>query len=133
MSGDGVLARRGGLVLLSSLIENGLLDALLELLAKQADGLGAAEIAGGLVRFGPTAENKRQVRERLFGFMAGQAGPVTEYLFRSVAQFDPTVHDLNVWHAWALSPTTELLGTVRRNSALADWIEALPTLTSFSG
>jgi hypothetical protein len=108
-------------------------NALLELLAKQADGLGAAEIAGGLVRFGPTAENKRQVRERLFGFMAGQAGPVTEYLFRSVAQFDPTVHDLNVWHAWALSPTTELLGTVRRNSALADWIEALPTLTSFSG
>jgi len=40
MSGDGVLARRGDLVLLSSLDENGLLDALLELLAEIADAGG---------------------------------------------------------------------------------------------
>ena len=40
MSGDGVLARRGDLVLLSSLDENGLLDALQELLADIADAGG---------------------------------------------------------------------------------------------
>jgi hypothetical protein len=49
MSGDGVLARRGDLVLLSSLVENGLLDALLELLAEIADAGGDGRRFAGVV------------------------------------------------------------------------------------
>jgi hypothetical protein len=50
-----------------------------------------------------------------------------------LAQLDPTVHDLRTWHAWAVQPTAELLAAVRRNSALAVWLAALPSLSSSSG
>jgi hypothetical protein len=49
-----------------------------------------------------------------------------------VAQLDPTVRDLSTWRGWAARPTVELLAAVRRNSALAVWLEALPSLTLLS-
>ena len=86
-----------------------------------------------MVQLDPTAEDKRQAREALLGLLAGQTdGYVAEELADGVVQLDPTVRDLSTWRAWAVPPTVELLAAVRRNSALAVWLAALPSLTSLS-
>jgi hypothetical protein len=50
----------------------------------------------------------------------------------ALSQLDPAIHDLSSYTAWATLPTVELLTAVRQNSALADWLAALPSLTSLS-
>ena len=109
-------------------------DALLGLLAGETDGGVAERLAGGVAQLDPTAEDKRQARDALLGLLAGETdSEVAEQLVGGVAQLDPTVHDLRTWRAWAVRPTAELLAAVRRNSALTDWLAALPSLTSLSG
>ena len=53
-----------------------------------------------------------------------------ESLVPALAPLDPTVHDLATWRAWANGPNAELLAAARRNTPLAEWLEALPSLTS---
>ena len=87
-----------------------------------------------LAQLDPTAEDKRQAREALLGLLARETDSgVAERLAGALAQLDPTVHDLRTWRAWAVRPTAELLAAVRRNSALTNWLAALPSLTSLSG
>ena len=109
-------------------------EALLGLLARATDGEAAARLAGAVAQLDPAAEDKRQAREALLGLLARATdGQVAARLAGGVAQLDPTVHDLRTWRAWADRPTAELLTAVRRNSALNDWLAALPSLTSLSG
>ena len=108
-------------------------DALLTLLVRETDSREALGLAGLLVQLDPAAEDKRRARDALLTLLAGQTdGDVAEQLARGLAQLDPTVHDLRTWRAWAVGPTAELLAAVRRNSALTDWLAALPSLTSLS-
>ena len=109
-------------------------EGLLGLLAGQTNGRVAAKLVGGVVQLDPTAEDKRQAREGLLGLLAGHTdGSVAAELVAGVVQLAPTVRDLGTWRVWAIPPTIELLAAVRRNSALADWLAALASLTSLSG
>ena len=109
-------------------------EVLLGLLARETTGWVAAGLAGALDWLDPAAEDKRQAREVLLGLLARETtGGAAARLADALAQLDPTVHDLRPWRAWAVPPTTELLAAVRRNSALTNWLAALPSLTSLSG
>ena len=91
----------------------------------------AEGLAGGLAQLDPTAEDKRQARDALLGLLARETDSGwAAGLADGLGQLDPTVHDLRTWRAWAVRPTAELLAAVRRNSALTNWLAALPSLTS---
>ncbi len=97
------------------------------------DNYVAGRLAGRLGPLDPTAEDKRQARHALLGLLAGESdSEVAGRLADGLARLDPTVHDLRTWRAWAVPPTAELLAAVRRNSALTNWLAALPSLTSLS-
>ncbi len=109
-------------------------DAWLALLASPAGHGDAGELVGRVIQLAPTAKAKRQACEALLGMLAGQTnGYTAEGLVGGLAQLDPTVHDLRAWRSWTVLPTEELLGAVRRNSALGDWLAVLPSLTALSG
>ena len=113
-------------------------EVLLGLLARETDADLATGLGDALARLDPAAEDKRQAREVLLGLLARQAGGLAIFdlaagLGDVLAQLDPTVHDLRTWRAWTVRPTAELLAAVRRNSALTNWLAALPSLTSLSG
>jgi hypothetical protein len=102
-------------------------EALLRLLAGQTDGSTAKGLLDWVAQLDLTAEDKRQAREALLRLLPSQANTwVAGELVGGVAQLDPTVRDLSTWHAWAAQPTAELLAAARRNSALDDWLAALP-------
>ncbi len=109
-------------------------EALLGLLASQTDVGTAARLVGGLVQLAQTEADKRHAREALLGLLASQTDVGTAArLVGGLVQLEPTVHDLNTWPSWAVSPTGELLAAVRRNSTLATWLAVLPSLSSLSG
>ena len=85
-----------------------------------------------MAQLDPTAEDKRQAREALLGLLARQTSGMARRLADAVAQLDPTVRDLTTWRGWAAPPTDALLAAARRNSALAVWLEALPSLALLS-
>ena len=102
-------------------------ETVLGLLNSQTDSSMADKLAVGLVQLGATAEDKRQARETVLGLLDGQADGL---LVRGLAELDPTIRDLTAWRAWAGLPTVKfLLAAARRNSALADWLTALPSLS----
>ena len=108
-------------------------EALLVLLAGATDSWSAEQLAGALAQLDPVAEDKRQARGALLVLLRGETNPwVAVQLAGRLAQLDPTVHDLRTWRAWAVRPAAELLAAVRRNSALTNWLAALPSLTSLS-
>lgn len=81
----------------------------------------------------PAPQDKRQVLDALLGLLAHETdSAVAAELIRGVAQLDPTVHDLNTWRTWVTAPTAELLAAARRNSALDEWLEMLPSLNPLS-
>ena len=109
-------------------------ETLLRLLAHETDNEAAVRLADGLARLDPTAEDKRQARDALLRLLAHETRSwAAAGLADRLAQLDPTVHDLRTWRAWAVRPTTGLLAAVRQNSALTNWLAALPSLTSLSG
>ena len=117
--------------LLANPIDSWLVE--IELLAGPTSG-SVAKLARWVAQLDPTAEGKRQAREALLGLLAGQTdSSVATELADGVAQLDPTADDLSTWHAWAVLPTLELLTAARRNSDLADWLGALPSLALLSG
>ena len=108
-------------------------EALLGLITIQVDGKEAAMLAGGLAQLDPTAKEKRLACEALLKLLAEHADRRgAAQLVSCLAQLNPTVHDLSSWRAWAIAPTIDLLAAARWNSALADWIAALPSLTKVS-
>ena len=108
--------------------------ALLGVLARETDSHVAVKLARAVARLATTAEDKRQARGALVGVLArGTDSWGAVELAGDLAQLDPTVHDLRTWRAWTVRPAAELLAAVRRNSALTNWLAALPSLTSFSG
>ena len=67
---------------------------LLGLLAGEADGRVAAELARGVVQLAPTTQDKAQARGVLLGLLAGEAnGRVAAELARGVVQLAPTTQD----------------------------------------
>jgi hypothetical protein len=98
-----------------------------------SDGSAAGMLAGGIVQLDPTAADKQQVREALLSLLTREThGSAAASFFTGIVELDPTVRELSTWHAWAARPTTQLLAAVRRNSACAAWLAALPSLTSLS-
>ena len=86
---------------------------------------------GGAAHWGTS---DRQARGALLGLLARETDSWrVARLADGLGPLDPTVHDLITWRAWAVRPTAELLAAVRRNSALANWLAVLPSLTSLSG
>jgi hypothetical protein len=114
--------------------------AVWEMLLKLLDASDNASPAGrvvGLVRqvveLATTAQDKQQARDILLGMFARMTswrGRSAEELMVEVGELEPTVRDLRIWGDWASSPTTELLAAVRQNTILADWLDALPLMTS---
>jgi hypothetical protein len=106
-------------------------QALLGWLASPTDGLVAVEVVRGVAQLGPTREDWRQARQALLGLLASQTDDwVATVLMDTLAQLSPTARDLNTWPTSAAPLATEVLGAVRRNSTLADWLHALPSLAS---
>ncbi len=105
-------------------------EVLLVLLAGETDGFVASKLVDAVAGAGPTADERRQVREALLALLANHKGTwVERRLADSVIRLEPTVGDLNALRGRAFPPIAELFASVRRNSALADWLAALPTLT----
>jgi hypothetical protein len=76
-----------------------------------------------------TAEDQRQARGVLLRLLSHESdGRLATALVGGLVQLDPTVSDLGIWRSWAVRPTVELIAAARRNSALAAWTAALPSL-----
>ena len=106
-------------------------DWLLSLLDGQNNGAAAAALLSGMLQLDPTAEDRRQARERLLSLLDSQNnGEVAEELVAILVWLEPNVRDLITWRAWAAQPTEALLAMARMNSALGEWLEALPSLPS---
>lgn len=108
-------------------------QALLQLLpASKADvNLISRGFVRRIVKFDPSAEDKRLIREVVLELLeTGLNDRMFESLVPALAQLDPTVHDLTTWRSWGNGPNAELLAAARRNTPLAEWLEALPSLTS---
>jgi len=107
--------------------------ALLTLLVRETSSWAFQELMDGLVQLDPTAEDKGQARAALLTLLARETSSgIAEGLARQLTKLDPTAHDIRTWLAWAVQPTADLLATVRRNSALIDWLEAFPSLATLS-
>jgi hypothetical protein len=106
-------------------------DALLDQLGGRLPGT-VAEFVRVVLQLTPP-EDKRQVLDALLGLVVRETNvSVAAELIRSVAQLDPTVSDLRTWTTWAAPPTYELFAVARGNSALEEWLEALPSLSPLS-
>ncbi len=109
-------------------------DSLLGLLTGQVGRNIPHVLVSGVIHLDPTSEDKRRVRGHLLGLLTGQsrgflAAQTDEWVMRVVLQLDPAVRDPNIWRACAIRSSDELLAMLRRNSALADWLSALPWLS----
>jgi hypothetical protein len=109
------------------------LAVLLRMLTSQTDGWKASELVAGIIQLDPTAQDKSGARNSLLALLTSQTnGPAAAELLDRLVQLDPTTRDIDTWPTWAVPPTGELLGAVRRNSELAAWLQALPTLAHLS-
>ena len=92
-----------------------------------------AGLVNALIKLGPLAEDKRRARRAVIGCLTtGRSTWVEDELVRRLARLDPTVSDLQTWRTWGVRPTAELLAALRRNSAAAAWLAALPSLAALS-
>ena len=92
----------------------------------------ASNIVGGLLQLEPTISDKRRAREKLLGLLASENKRTAQELLRLVVKLDPTVEDLSSLRAWPAQPANGLLASARRNSTVADWLEALRWLPAHS-
>jgi hypothetical protein len=106
---------------------------LVKLLARESNSEVAAELANTLATLNPTAADEHQGRLALLKLLAWETEErESTKLQTGLAQLNPTVPDLSTWHTWTFVPTVELLAALRRNSALAVWLTALPSLAAIS-
>jgi hypothetical protein len=108
-------------------------EALLALIAGQTSGLVVPELIAGLAQLTPGADDKRRTREAVADLLTYETDSwIAKHLLIRLIDLDPTVRDLDSWRSWALPPPVKLLAAARRNSTLAAWLTALPSLTSLS-
>jgi hypothetical protein len=106
-------------------------EVLLGLLCTSVDGSLASKFADRLAQFDPTIEDMIQARQALLRLLTKEVHPqAAESLTRSLGQFNPTIRDVSSWRGWTIEPSAELLAAVRRNSSLAEWLTAVPSMTS---
>jgi hypothetical protein len=105
-------------------------ELLLVLLAGEPEAsVVVRQLVPAVARLTTTADGRRHVREVLLGLVARQTEVGAALLLAdAVIQLEPTVGDFINWRPRSFSAVAELLATVRRNSALADWLSALPAL-----
>jgi hypothetical protein len=109
------------------------LGKLLNLLAAQASGWKASELAAGVIQLDPSAQDKLRARNALLALLRGQAsGPLAARLIDALTQLDPTARDISTWSEWEVPPSVKLLAAARRNSELNDWLAILPELAQLS-
>jgi NACHT domain len=134
---DGSVAERlaAGVVQLVSSVDDRrrACDALLSFLVGQTDSWAAEGLVLGIVQLVQSADEKDSARDALLRLLADQSdSSVASALLRGVVLLGPTARDLSGWRAWAVSPPTEFLAEVRRNSALGDWLVAILLLAPLS-
>jgi hypothetical protein len=103
-----------------------------EALLGQLPGPGPVTgLLSAVLQLAATPQDKREVRGALLGLLARETdSAVAAELIRVMAQLDPTVHDVSTWRTWTATPTAELLSAARRNTALDEWIAALPSMST---
>jgi hypothetical protein len=107
-------------------------DALLGKLSGRPHGT-VIELVSVVLQLVFTPGEKRQVLDAVLSLLGRETdSAVAAALIRGVAQLDPTARDLSSSRAWAAPPTAELLAEARRNSALDEWLAALPSLSPLS-
>ena len=108
-------------------------ETLLALIAGQTSGLVVPELIDGLAQLTPGADDKRRTREAVVALLTHETDSwIAKHLLIRLIDLDPTVRDLDSWRSWALPPTVKLLAAARRNTPLAAWLTALPSLTPLS-
>ena len=104
-------------------------DALLGSLDRQTSASEASNLAETVAVMGPTAQERDRGRQTLLRLLnresdSIQAGKLTN----SLVGLNPTTGDLAGWQGWRVPPDSKLLAAARRNSAIPDWLAALPSL-----
>jgi len=103
-------------------------NILLMLLAKRHKGSAAAELAARVVQLAAATKGDN-VRNKLLVVLKIQKDEnAAHWLMAGLSQFNPTLRDLSTWRSWAAQPNVDLLAAIRRNSTLAEWLIALPSL-----
>jgi hypothetical protein len=96
-----------------------------------APGWSAVELVDGLIQLRPERKDKAQARRAILAELTSTAGwPLAARLVDALSRLDPGVADLASWRTWEAPPSAELLAAARRNTRLAEWLAALPSLPS---
>ena len=104
--------------------------ALLKLLANATDREAAGKLAAAVASLTLNDREQEQARQAMVTLLARQTrSDIARVLQEAVAQLWPKAEDLIGWHRWAAAPSPDFLAAVRRNSALDDWLGALPGLS----
>lgn len=102
-------------------------EALLGLLASHKEWV--AWFADSFLKLDLTAQEKVRVRQELRGLLTtNNYRQRHAWPMRSFIQLDPQIDDLSICHALHQPPTEDFLVSVRRNSTLATWLAAIPSL-----
>jgi hypothetical protein len=103
--------------------------ARLNLLAGQTSPRVRATLALELVRIATTVKGKNQIREILLGLLAElDSDLLAAEVTRGIAQLNLSISDLYSQDTQAIRLASGRLAVARRNSALDDWLKALPSL-----
>jgi NACHT domain len=79
-----------------------------------------------------TAEERSAVRQRLLSQVpATDDVDLAAKLCAVIAELSVTVTDIGDSRAWPVPPTPRLMMSARRNSALGDWLAALPVISDY--
>jgi NACHT domain len=101
--------------------------------AQKNKPLTVGPLAQMVAELAATPEERTHVREALLGLL-----PARDHLgvrgkpVSAMTRLHPIAAPAGNWHSWSFSPTIDLLAVVRQNSALADWLAVLPSLSSLS-
>jgi hypothetical protein len=92
------------------------------------------ELVTGIARLTMTADDKCQARQVLLELLRDQADDwMARSLVMQMVSLNPTTSDLDALSGLAVELTADLLDAVRRNSAPAAWLAALPRLAGSIG
>jgi NACHT domain len=108
--------------------------ALLGQLTYPIGSTAASELASMLSRLDPPAAEQQRARDALLELLLTEPNQHNVgSLMSAIAKLNPAIPDLSNLRSWTFPISGELLATVRRNSTLSDWLEAIPSLKLSSG